>query len=131
MSKVIYEAFFIQDNLESKLSNDVEYKHITTEFRPSKTHEHLYGKMATFNVYAYGNDDINEGYAVKMISCDDNELWEIYNGVDIPHLTLSTSAEGKPINTVKIEFEFIDNFTITTKFGGFIGRPIFEEINKI
>ena len=126
MVKVIYEAFFVLDNLESKLSNDVEFKHITTEFKPTITHEHLYGKEATFNVYAYGNDGVNEGYAVKLVSCEDYELSEIYDGVEIPHLTLSTSADGKAINTAKLNFNDIDNFTITTKFGGFRGRPIFE-----
>lgn len=124
--KVIYEAFFITENLASSLSKDIEYKHITTEYRPSKTHEHLYGKEATFLIYGYGNDNINEGYCVKMISCEDDELRELYKSIAIPHITLSVSEEGKPVNTSKLVFEQTIDKVIKCKFGGYLNKPIFE-----
>ena len=124
---VIYEAFFILDNLESKLAKDIEYKHITTEFRPRKTHEHLYGKEATFLIFGYGNDNINEGYCVKMLSCEDEELKELYyNNINVPHITLSVNKIGKPIDTAKLTFEPTEEKVIRCKFGGFIGKPIFN-----
>lgn len=126
--KIVYEGFFVQGSLNSTLSKDIEYKHITTEFRPAITHEHLYGQQAKFIVTGYGNDEVNEGYTVEMISCDSDELRELYENIALPHITLSTSAEGKPVNTKNIEFEPTEEFTILTKFGGYIGRPIFEEI---
>ena len=125
--KVIYEAFFVQDDLLSTLSKDIEYKHITTEFKPSITHEHLYGQQATFLVTGYGNNRINEGYRVKLISCESNELKELYDTIDIPHITLSISEDGKAVNTQMLDFIPTNEFKITTKFGGFLGKPIYKE----
>lgn len=125
-TKVIYEAFFIIDDLISKLSKDIEYKHITTEYKPIKSHEQLYGQEAKFLITGYGNDEINEGYKVKLISCESHELEELYNSIPVPHITLSISPEGKAVNTKNLEFKETPNFTVTAKFGGFIGRPIFE-----
>ena len=125
---IIYEGFFVQGSLNSTLLKDIEYKHITTEFRPTITHEHLYGQQAKFIITGYGNDEVNEGYTVEMISCESDELRELYENIALPHITLSTSAEGKPVNTKNIEFEPTEEFTILTKFGGYIGKPIFEEV---
>ena len=122
--RVIYEAFFVMNELNSKLEKDIQYKHITTEFKPTTTHEHLYGLEATFIVTGYGNDGINEGYSVKLLSCENDELRELYNNISIPHITLSISNEGKPINTSKLNFISSSPDIIKTKFGGYIGKPI-------
>lgn len=111
------------------MAKNVEYKHITTEFRPSKSHEYLYGQTAKFLITGYGNDDVNECYKVQLVSCESEELRELYEAISIPHITLSTSLEGKPVNTSKLNFESIDGFTVLTKFGGFIGgEPIFTNL---
>ena len=124
---VIYEAFFVPGQLNSKLSKDIEFKHITTEFKPAKTHEHLYGQQATFMVTGYGNDEVNEGYRVKLVSCESDELRELYEAIPIPHITLSISPEGKAVNTKNLDFKPIDEFIVFTKFGGFLGKPIYKE----
>lgn len=124
---VVYEAFFVQGPLYSKLSKDIEFKHITTEFKPAKSHEHLYGQQATFLVTGYGNDEVNEGYKVKLVSCESNELRELYEAIPIPHITLSISPEGKAVNTKNLDFGPTNEFTILTKFGGFLGKPIYIE----
>lgn len=123
---VLYEGFFVIDELNHTLKKDIEFKHITTEFKPTKTHEYLYGKEAIFIVTGYGNNNINEGYSVSLISCDNNELIELINNITIPHITLSVSLEGKPVNTAKLDFKPTNSFKIRTRFGGFIGKPIFE-----
>lgn len=125
---ILYEGFFVIDHLDSKLYKDIEHKHITTEFKPAKTHEHLYGKEATLIIIGYGNDSINEGYCVKMISCEDDELQELYNNISIPHITLSVSEEGKPVNTSKLAFEQTIERVIKCRFGGFTNKPIFENL---
>lgn len=122
---IIYEAFFVQDDLKSKLNNDIQHKHITTEFRPSKTHEHLYGQQAIFRVVGYGNDGINEGYSVNLVSCESDELRELYETISIPHITLSISPEGKAVNTKNLDFRSANEFTVLTKFGGFLGKPVY------
>jgi len=125
--KILYEAFFVVDELPSKLEKDIEFKHITTEFKPAISHEHLYGTEAKFIVTGYGNDNVNEGYKVNLVSCESQELIDIFNSISVPHITLSISSEGKAVNTSKLEFSSTDEFTINTKFGGFLGRPIYEE----
>ena len=125
---VIYEGFFIMDKINSKLAKDIEFKHITTEFRPTKTHEHLYGTMATFAITGYANDSINEGCSVTLKSCDNDELVDLFNNISVPHITLSVSNEGKPVNTKNLNFkdEFNDNTIVHAVFGGFVGKPILQ-----
>lgn len=68
---------------------NIENKHITNEFRPNKSHEELYGCEAKFIVTGYGNDGVNEGYKIKLISCKSDDLIKLYNNIVIPHITLS------------------------------------------
>ena len=124
---IVYEAFFVQNTLPSKLSKDIEFKHVTTEYKPAISHEHLYGQQATFVITGYGNDEVNEGYSVKLVSCESDELRELYEAIPVPHITLSISPEGKAVNTKNLEFGPTDEFTVLTKFGGFLGKPIYKE----
>ena len=122
---VRYEGFFIQEDLQSKLFRDIEYKHVTSEYKPLKTHEELYGQKATFLIVGYGNDSVNEGFQVKLAYCESDELRELFNAIPIPHITLSVSEEGKPVNTANLEFHSIGNpATVTGIFGGFLNKPI-------
>lgn len=125
---IVYEAFFVDHIINSKLSRDIEFKHITTEYKPAKTHEHLYGQKAVFIATGYGNDGVNEGLSVKLVSCDSDELRELYEAIPVPHITLSVSEEGKPVNTKDLEFDTAPEFKISTTFGGYNGRePYFGE----
>lgn len=124
---MIYEGFFIQNKLQGILEKDIVNKHITTEFRPKKTHKELYGKTATFNVIGYGNNDVNEGFKVEMVSCENKALRELFNNIPVPHITLSTSATGKPVDTAKLDFQPVNRQTVTGKFGGFdSGKVVYE-----
>lgn len=140
MSSIIYEGFFIWNDLESKLPKDIRFKHITTEFMPKVTHEHLYGQIATFKVTGYGNDGINEGYKVELIAAqttdrDELKLEELYKKIEVPHITLSTSPEGKPVNTKNLKFEPLADdkpFIVITQFGDFAdNRPyLYDPFNE-
>lgn len=128
---VIYEGFFIRAPLDSTLSKDIEFKHVTTQFRPPICHQNLYGKTARFVITGYGNDGDNEGVSVSLTTAEDAELAELFNSIAIPHITLSVSEKGKPVNTAKLEFADSDSNLIGSivegTFGGFNGRnPIFE-----
>lgn len=116
---VIYEAFFINNGIKGKLENDIELKHVTTEFRPKVTHEEFYGSTAVFEVIGYGNDSINEGYLVKPISGDAIGLLD---SVEVPHITLSVSTEGKPVNTKNLDFHPCERFQINATFNAFVGK---------
>ena len=127
----IYEGFFIKEDLHGKLAKNIEYKHITTEFKPRHPHEDLYGITARFAITGYGNDDNNEGYLVKLVSCESDELVELFNNISVPHITLSTSIDGKPVNTKNLEFKPFDGGIITATFGGFLGKPILSfDLNR-
>ena len=61
----------------------------------------------------------------KWVSIE--ELKELYDNIDIPHITLSISEDGKAVNTQMLDFMPTNEFKITTKFGGFLGKPIYKE----
>lgn len=122
----VYEGFFIRETLPHKLAKDVEYKHITTAFRPYYVHEELYGTEAKFMITGYGNDGVNEGYLVKLVSCESQELIDLFNNISVPHITLSTSIEGKPVDTANIQFTPYDGGVVTAIFGGFLGKPVLK-----
>lgn len=132
---VRYEGFFLYDTeLESELNKDIEFKHVTTEYKPARTHEHLYGKEVTMYITGYGNDGKNEGVSVKLGNfVADEELEKLFNQIPKPHITLSVSNEGKPVDTANLIFEHkkLDKFpkVLILKFGGFIGKPIFSVNN--
>ena len=129
--KIIYEGFFVNSDIELPytLDKDIDFRHITTEFKPAITHEHLYGQKIRVTLISYGNDSINEGVKVSLSSADSDELVELFNNIAIPHITLSVSNEGKPVNTSKLDFNqpIPDNLpeVIECSFGGYIGKPIF------
>lgn len=121
-----YEAFFVKNHMTGTLSKVIEHQHVTITFMPTKPNEHLYGIGATFTVTGYGNDGLNEGYRVRLKSCENEELVQLYNSVPVPHITLSIGAAGKAVNTANLEFEDVEPFDIYAVFGGFNERPYFQ-----
>ena len=121
---IVYEGFFINEELPHTLEKDIKDKHITTIFRPKTTNDDLYGITAVFEVIGYGINDDNEGYLVKMMSVNADEekakrLWDIYNQIEVPHITLSVSQTGKPINTRYLSFEPTDSRTLIGIYKGY------------
>ena len=102
---IIYEGFFINSKMPGSLSKDIENKHVTTEFRPKVTHEELYGSKVILHVSKYGNNGENEGLYVDSIETDNDAIRNLFDNVAVPHITLSVSDSGKPVNTSKINFD--------------------------
>ena len=120
---VIYEGFFLNCNITGALEKDVKYKHMTTEFRPKESHEDLYGEFVVLHASKYSIDIYNEGYYIDRIVTNNDELKKIFNEVSIPHVTLSTSVDGKPVDTAKLDFDKgipIDIY-LPAKYGCFTG----------
>lgn len=120
---VIYEWFFLNCNITGALEKDAEYKHMTTEFRPKESHEDLYGEFVILHASKYSFDINNEGYYIDRIVTDNVELKKIFNEVSVPHVTLSTSVDGKPMDTAKLDFSKgipIDTY-LPAKYGCFTG----------
>ena len=123
---VVYEGFFCDTPLKGSLEKDILFKHITTEFKPRVSHSELYGKEATFSIKGYGCDGKNEGYLVELAECDDEELVQLFTKIAVPHITLSVSAAGKPVDTAKLSFAGVEPITVKARFGGYEnGCPVF------
>lgn len=118
----IYEGFFFDRSVQEfigSLWHTIEHQHVTTEYKPSVAHPELYGKKATFRIVGYGNDGENEGFLVRLTDCDDPDIDEIYNKIERPHITISVSPTGKPVNTGKLRFHAFYGKEITLRFGAF------------
>lgn len=122
-NNIIYEGFFINSEIRGALENDIEHKHLTTEFHPKKTHQNLYGCAVVLHASKYAIDANNEGYYIDRISTSYRELDDLFNNIEVPHITLSISKTGKPVDTAKLDFENgcpIDT-TFQAYFGAFTG----------
>lgn len=120
---VVYEGFFFK-NLGGMLKSVVEHQHMTTQFMPTFYHTIMYGKKAKFKVVGYANDGKNEGLKIVMIEGDE-KMRALYGLAPNPHITLSVSEEGKPIDTGDLNFYEIENGPVLEGvFGGFCGTTL-------
>ena len=114
----------------SSLNNPICYPHVTVAYKPEVTHEELYGTEISIIVKGYGNDGINEGYLVEFVPYfattkgdKFSKLCELLSNIEIPHITISISDEGKPVNTSKLKFEKLPmdkQFVLDGEFGAFV-----------
>lgn len=120
----IYEGFFFENEFSGNqfvgsLDRTIKNQHITTAFKPEVPNADLYGEYADFQIIGYGNDGKNEGFEVKLVRCDNIDLVNIYDKIAVPHITVSVSKDGKPVDTAKLKFHGFYGKTITLKFGAF------------
>jgi hypothetical protein len=151
--KIIYEGFFLtaSKGFKGSLEREIENKHITTDFFGSNsdkpTHPEFYGMSATFKIIGYANDGKNEGFLIDKDSIkitadytfdeakgefrkNDPKLIKnfikFYNEAmkdRIPHVTLSVSKDGKPVDTKDLEFEPVRTpFTCSAIFAGYTDK---------
>ena len=142
---VIYEALFVTEyedcigeSIEvhketpfrhTKLSNPISYPHVTVAYKPAIAHKDFYNALVNVIVKGYGNDGINEGYLVELIPRpwndvrDYTEFCKLLSEINVPHITLSVSDEGKPIDTCKLEFVDLpmdEQRVLECRFGAFV-----------
>lgn len=135
----IYEAFFLYLGDEgpdgpytnAKLENRISMPHITTTFRPLEPSINLYGKTGIFELYEYGCDLANEGFKVRYFKDrsyfnpntriiefnDDEDVAKLFESIDIPHVTMSVSADGEPKNTKNLDFRPCPPYIYKATFG--------------
>lgn len=130
---VIYEGlFFDRDNTEilrklerGRLAKSIGRPHCTFCFRPSAEDipEEIAGYEFTVKIVGVGANQNNSGLLVEL----PDSLKKYYKNVDIegktvpPHITMSTSIYGKPVNTRFLKFEPIEPVEVRGKFGFFMG----------
>lgn len=148
--KNIYTGVFFDsaelDNLfmtyfgREKLSNVIENPHVTFTFKPDMVDPELFGIPVKFKVVGYANDGKNQGLLVAApeISVSNRtsayaHLMAEYNKIKNPHITISVSIDGRPVDTGRLKFEPIATpFEIVGKYGVFTNEGIlFEDPNAI
>ena len=114
------------------LSNIIKNPHVTFTFRPSSVDTCLLGKPVCFNVTGYACDGKNQGLSVE-VSLIHAGLSSEYQTIKHPHITISVSEDGKPVDTGKLCFTPLsESFEIVGKYGVFTDTGIlFDDPNPI
>ena len=112
---------FVNDNItKDRLSRVIEKPHVTFAFRPKEYNPDLIGKLVMLKVVGYACDSKNQGLQVMMEETSNPEILAEFKKIKNPHITLSTSADGKPVDTGKMKFKPINNpFYIIGTYDGF------------
>lgn len=98
------------------LSCLVDNPHITFGYKVEPHQDILWNQIYFIEITGYGNDGVNEGYCVEIPDC----IGQHYFGAETPHITLSVSEDGSPVNTAFIEFDPLEeSIVIPMKFGYF------------
>lgn len=105
--------------LGKALSNPNEILHMTVQFKPEPIDETLFGEKIRIKVVGYGIDKENEGFLVEAHS-DNQDVQQLIDAIEIPHITMSIGANGKHRNTRNLQFEKIEPFSVSGIYGGFV-----------
>ena len=103
---VIYYGIFLEGKKlpEPKLSRKMENPHVTMVFRPTEHQaipEDVLGTRVQVVITHEGCDEKNHGYKVMVPL----HIWKYYKNDATPHLTISISEDGKPVDTANLEWE--------------------------
>ena len=114
---------------ENPLENDIQDPHITFEYRPQEVNQSMFGEEVQISIVGYGNDGVNEGLKVRL-SSNNNIVQSMIEKIEIPHITIAVSEEGKAVNTKNLIFEEIKPIELTGKYGGYTKRGKVMMIKK-
>ena len=110
-----------------RLAKIIADPHVTFKFRPATVDTSLFGEKVVVEVIGYGNDGKNEGLFV-VLHTENDVLAEMAKEIAVPHITVSVSADGKPVDTGKLSFEPIPvPFAIEGVFGAFTSEGVITE----
>ena len=93
--------------------------HITFEYKPSCVDTKLFGTKICVEIIGYGNNGENEGVLV-IPKCDNEEISKVLSTIKTPHITLSVSECGKPVNTRYLTFNAVEPIHIVGYYDGHI-----------
>lgn len=122
-----YIGLFIEFEMFNKQIADIKtnnlYKviknpHVTISYKPEFVEEGLFGEEVTIRIVGYGNDGINEGLKVELIT-DNEVIKKQIKEIKVPHITLSIAENGHAVDTYRLDFEPIEPIEITGIYGGF------------
>lgn len=99
------------------LEKESAFPHVTFAFAPDEVDRSLFGKQILVRVTGYGSDGRNEGVRVEL-SCGDPAIAETIAQIEVPHITLSVSADGAPFNTRFLTFHDVPPIDLVGTYGG-------------
>lgn len=102
-----------------RLAKLIKYPHVTFKYRPDAVDESVFGEEVKIKIVGYGNDGENEGLKVELFT-ENPKLLSAIKEIEIPHITLSISNQGKAVNTRFLSFKDIEPFVIVGKYGGYL-----------
>ena len=120
MAEIRYIGAFLTNNLKSKLSNTVQYQHVTFAYEPTEAPldicSRLYGQSVIFRCVGYGNNGVNEGYKVEIAESSP-EVARLFSNIAIPHITCGLSESAEAVNTRYLHFEPTEPFSVGAVLG--------------
>ena len=135
MKNYIYTGAFIDAKIlngaisflgKSRLAKLIEFPHVTFQFKPETVAESLFGEKIYIKVLGYGNDGKNEGLRVEAFATN-QLLADMINEISVPHITVSVSADGKPVDTAKLSFSPIPSFFMEATYGAYTPEGVILE----
>lgn len=118
---VFFEADYFMNEISKICDNHlfrvIQNPHITFAYKPSTIDESLFGERVVVKMVAYGNNGINEGVKVELVSANE-AVRTAFSQIEIPHITISVSESGKPVNTRYLDFSQIEPIEIEGIYGG-------------
>lgn len=103
------------------LDRVIKYTHVTFEYKPETVDETLFGEELGIKIVGYGKNGENEGVRVELTT-ENPRLREMISEIEIPHITLSVSEKGKPVNTKYLSYSPIYPIKITGIYGGYVRK---------
>ena len=103
------------------LARQIDAPHVTFVYRPEAVEEELFGEPLRLCVTGYANDGRNEGVRVE-IRTENARLRDMAERIRCPHITLSVSEDGRPVDTGYLTFTPVEPFELTARFGGYDTR---------
>ena len=111
------------------LSNIIENPHVTFTYKPkdADVKEDLFGVPVKFKVVGYACDGKNQGLQVDVLAMN-GSLESEYNSIKAPHITISVSEDGRPVDTGKLNFEPVSTpFVLVGHYGAFTNKGVILE----
>ena len=135
MKNYIYTGAFIDQKIllgaiksikGDRLEKLIEFPHITFQFHPETVPTLLFGEKIYVRVVGYSNDGKNEGLKVEAFAANPL-LSDMIKEILVPHITISVSAKGKPVDTAKLDFHRIEPFFMEMTFGAYTPEGVILE----
>lgn len=100
------------------LEQIIQNPHMTVEFSPHTVDESLFGEQVKITIVGYGKDTRNEGFKV-VAHADNAKLQQMIERILVPHITISISCSGKPVDTKLLNFDPIKPTTLFGIYGAY------------